>query len=145
MLNTTRTTGKKSAIERVDRKKYAALLAETLPEVIESEKENDRLLAIAEKLIDKGEAISPEEIKLLKLLSHLIQEFEQSYYKPEDATPRYVLIELMAANSYKQIDLLPVFGSKGITSEVINGKRAISKANAKALGKLFKVPADLFL
>ena len=145
MLNTTRTSGKSSARVRINRRKYAALLAEALPEVIENEKENDRLLAIAEKLIDKGEAISPEEIKLLKLLSRLIQEFEQRYYKPDDATPQDVLIELMAANNYKQSDLLPVFGSKGITSEVVNGKREISKANAKALGIFFNVPADLFL
>jgi HTH-type transcriptional regulator/antitoxin HigA len=145
MLNTIRASGRNSASVRIDRGKYAALLAEALPEVIENEKQNDRMLAIAEKLIDKGGAISPEEVKLLRLLSRLIQEFEQQYYKPDDATPREILIELMAANNYRQSDLVPIFGSKGITSEVINGKREISKANAKALGKFFHVPADLFL
>ena len=44
-----------------------------------------------------------------------------------------------------QIDLLPVFRSKGIASEVINGKRAISKAHTRALATLFNVSADLFL
>jgi antitoxin component HigA of HigAB toxin-antitoxin module len=42
-------------------------------------------------------------------------------------------------------DLLEVFGSRGIASEVANGKRAISKAQAKKLAELFHVPADLFL
>jgi HTH-type transcriptional regulator/antitoxin HigA len=41
--------------------------------------------------------------------------------------------------------LLDVFGSRGIASEVVNGKRAISKAQAKKLAALFHVPADLFL
>jgi HTH-type transcriptional regulator / antitoxin HigA len=42
-------------------------------------------------------------------------------------------------------DLLEVFGSRGIASEVANGKRAISKAQAKKLAELFHVRADLFL
>jgi len=43
---------------------------------IKTEDENERMLAIVEKLMDKGEAISPEEEKLLKLLARLIEDFE---------------------------------------------------------------------
>ncbi len=32
---------------------------------------------------------------------------------------------------------MPVFGSSGVASEVINGKRAISKAPAKKLAEFF--------
>jgi HTH-type transcriptional regulator / antitoxin HigA len=39
---------------------------------------------------------------------------------------------------------LPVFGSQGIVSEVLSGKRSISKAQAKALGEFFKVSPTLF-
>ena len=42
-------------------------------------------------------------------------------------------------------DLLEVFGSRGVASEVVNGKRAISKAQARKLAAIFHVPADLFL
>jgi len=45
----------------------------------------------------------------------------------------------------RQRDLLDVFGSRGIASEVVSGKRAISKAQAKKLAEVFHVPADLFL
>ncbi len=38
-----------------------------------------------------------------------------------------------------------LFGSKGITSEVANGKRSISKAQAKKLAAFFHVSAELFL
>jgi len=37
--------------------------------IFETEEENDRMLKVIEKLIDKGEALSPEEEKLLKLLT----------------------------------------------------------------------------
>jgi HTH-type transcriptional regulator / antitoxin HigA len=45
----------------------------------------------------------------------------------------------------KQKDLVPLFGSQGIASEVLNGKRSISKSQAKALGDFFHVSPALFL
>lgn len=116
-----------------------------MPVVIETEEENERMLAIVEKLMAKGEAISPEEEKLLKLLVALIQDFEELYYQPREASPLEVLHHLMEAREIKQSDLREVFGSKGIASEVLNGKRAISKTQARALAGYFNVPADLFI
>jgi HTH-type transcriptional regulator/antitoxin HigA len=51
----------------------------------------------------------------------------------------------MQARDLKQKDLVEVFGSKGITSEVINGKRSVSKNQSKALGEFFHVSPVLFL
>jgi HTH-type transcriptional regulator/antitoxin HigA len=51
----------------------------------------------------------------------------------------------MATNRLKQSDLLPVFGSKGRVSEVVNGKRDISKEQAKKLAAFFHVSAELFI
>jgi len=51
----------------------------------------------------------------------------------------------MEARNLTQKDLWKVFGSKGITSEVFHGKRAISKTHAKRLASFFDVSADLFI
>jgi len=59
--------------------------------IFETEEENDPLLKVIEKLMDKGEALSPEEEKLLKLLTKLVEDFERQYYKPRDASPLEVL------------------------------------------------------
>jgi HTH-type transcriptional regulator/antitoxin HigA len=45
----------------------------------------------------------------------------------------------------RQAYLAPIFGSSGRVSEVVNGKRGISKAQAKALGEFFKVSPELFI
>ncbi len=45
------------------------------------------MLAIVEKLMEKGENLSPEEEKLLKLLAKLIEDFEERYYNPPQASP----------------------------------------------------------
>jgi antitoxin component HigA of HigAB toxin-antitoxin module len=41
--------------------------------------------------------------------------------------------------------LAPLFGGRSRISDVLSGKREISKAQAKALSAFFKVPADLFI
>ena len=133
------------AVRKIDQARYKRLLSRTMPVVIETEAENDRMLAEVEKLMKKGEGLSPEEEKLLKLLSRLIEDFEQSHYYPREASPLEVLHHLMEASEVKQRQLWEVFGSKGIASEVLNGKRAISKTQAKALANYFHVPADLFI
>lgn len=91
----------------------------------------------------KGDEISKEEEALLDLLTLLIETFERKHYKK--STPRAILNELIAANHLKQSDLLPIFGSKGRVPEVVNGKREISKEQAKRLANFFHVSADLFI
>lgn len=51
----------------------------------------------------------------------------------------------MEDRGLRQIDLAPLFGVRSRVSDVLAGKRDISKAQAKALSALFKVPADLFI
>ena len=93
----------------------------------------------------KGERLTPEEGELLGLLSKLISDFEEEFYQPEYAAPHEVLQELMEARGIEQKHLWELFGSKGRTSEAINGKRPISKTQAKALAEYFHVSADLFI
>jgi HTH-type transcriptional regulator / antitoxin HigA len=133
------------AIHKINEARYRRLLSRTLPVVIETEEENERMLAIVEKLMDKGENVSPEEDKLLKLLAKLVEDFEKRYYQPKDATPLEVLQHLMESREIKQSHLWEVFGSKGIASEVLSGKRGISKTHARALAHYFHVSADLFI
>ena len=123
---------------------YAQLLAATQPKAIETEAENEFYLAEVTKLMQLGETLSPAQERLLKLLVNLIESFESQHYQLKSATPLEILTELMGDRGLKQKDLLPVFGSQGVASEVLNGKRGISKAAAKALGEFFKVSPSLF-
>ena len=134
-----------TSVRRIDPVRYRRLLSRTMPVVIETEEENARMLASVEKLMQKGEKLSAEEEKLLKLLTRLIQDFEEKLYRPSEATPLEVLNHLMEARGVKQSQLWEVFGSKGIASEVLNGKRGISKTHARALANYFHVRAELFI
>jgi HTH-type transcriptional regulator / antitoxin HigA len=125
-------------------KEYAELLVALQPKVIETEEENEFYLAEVTKLMRLGDAISPAQERLLKLLVNLIESFEDRHYQLKAATPLEILTELVSDRGLKQKDLLPVFGSQGVASEVLNGKRGISKAHAKALGEFFKVSPSIF-
>lgn len=125
--------------------KYAALLTTTLPKVIENEDELKRIEGLIDELLKKGDNLSPEEEKLLELLSFLVEEYEDEHYPFPEVPPNEVLKFLIDENNLKQSDLLHIFGSSGIASEVVNGKRSISKAQAKKLAEYFKVSVELFI
>lgn len=132
---------KKATTER-----YAELLASVLPKPIENEAENERALEVVNDLMSKGEnKLTPEERWLLRLLVRLIEDFEEKAYPIEEAPPRAVLKTLMEDRELKQADLAPLFGGRSRVSDVLAGKREISKSQAKALAAYFKVSADLFI
>jgi HTH-type transcriptional regulator/antitoxin HigA len=132
--------------KKLNSKKYGELLAETLPRIIRTEQENERMLAKAWELMKKGEKnLTAEELELLDVLSTLIERFEEERYPIPDAPPRRVLRTLMEDRGLRQKDLLGIFGSSGTVSEVLSGKRGISKSQAKKLAEFFHVSAEVFM
>ena len=122
---------------------YSKLLAEIAPRAIETQEEYDRLLAVAERLTF-AKNLTPEERALYKLLVTLIEVYETENY-PIESEPHEILQHIMESSGTRQADLVGIIGSSGVVSEVVNGKRAISKAQAKALGDYFKISPSLFI
>lgn len=135
------------AIKRkLDTRKYGQLLAETLPRPIETEAEYERALKVINRLMSKPEnQLPPEEDVLLELLAQLVERYEERHYPIPEATPHAVIQFLMEDRGLQHKDLMPVLGSRGVTSEVINGKRKPSKTQIKALAEFFKLPPELFI
>jgi HTH-type transcriptional regulator / antitoxin HigA len=129
----------------LNKEEYIKLLSETVPRIIDTEIEHKRLLNEVDKLMDLGENLTDEQAEVLQLLVTLIEQYENKVYQMKAVTPLDILHELMSVRQLKQKDIVEIFGSKGITSEVINGKRSISKNQAKALGDFFHVSYTLFL
>lgn len=123
---------------------YGQLLAKSQPKPILNEEDYSVAIAEVEALMSQ-EKLSLEEETLLDLWALLIEEYEGKYYQIPQATPQDVLLHLIEVRELKQADLVGVIGSKGVVSEVVNGKRAISKAQAKALGEFFNVNPSVFI
>jgi HTH-type transcriptional regulator/antitoxin HigA len=126
------------------RSEYASLLTSTLPTVIRSEAENERHIAMLEELDRKGNRMSAAERRMAELLTLLIEDFEERHYTLKAASPVEVLNELMLANNLKQKDLLDVFGTPSIASEVLSGKRKLNADHIRKLSRRFRVSPEVF-
>lgn len=135
----------------IDRDNYLKLLnqRQIIPKIIESDTEYEKYLAAAEQLIGKKNNRSPEETILFRLLVKLIEDYEEKQFSLEDwrdRTPAEILQHLLESSGTKQADLVGVVSSsKGLISAIVNGKRSISKEQAKKLGEYFNVSPSLFI
>jgi|SRR5437016_7480991 len=125
----------------INEKTYGQLLRRTLPHVIHSTDEYERLTAALMELDERANP-SPEEKELAELLTMLIEEFEARRYPIRKASPVQVLRHLMEARNLTQKGPL---GDFWIERNCVRGKRSISKTQAKKLASFFNVTADLFI
>jgi HTH-type transcriptional regulator / antitoxin HigA len=122
---------------------YINLLADFVPEVIDSEAEYDRALALAERLIANRNS-SNEESKFLALIVTLIEDYENKHYPMGDVTPHAALLHLMEYSGTSQVDLIGTIGSEDVVAKIVNGKE-ITQVQAQALAAYFQVSASLFI
>ena len=129
----------------LDECQYRKLLDLILPVAIRTEEEHHRLLAAAAAVLEKpDDEISEEEGRLLEMLSILIEEYENRAHPLPTAKPHKMLAYLLEEKNMKPSDLSTVF-PKSSVSEILSGKRGISKVQARQLAEFFCLPADLFL
>jgi HTH-type transcriptional regulator / antitoxin HigA len=123
---------------------YAELLAKSLPRPIRTETEHAQLTASLIAL-DERDDLSPEEDALAEVLTLLIEDYEEKHHPLPHVSPSASLNALMEERGLKHKDIWPVLGNKGAATEVLSGRRSISKAQAKRLAEFFHVPIDLFI
>jgi HTH-type transcriptional regulator/antitoxin HigA len=126
------------------RSEYASLLTNTLPALIRSETENERYIALLEEFDRKGSRMSAAERRMAELLTLLIEDFEERHYALKAASAVDVLKELMLANKLKQKDLVDIFATPSIVSEVLRGKRQLTTEHIRRLSWRFHVSPEVF-
>jgi len=128
----------------IDDSAYAELLAKSLPRPIRDDREHERLTSLLLEL-DEREDLSPEEEALAEVLTLLVEDYEEKRYPLPRVSPHESLKALMEDRGLKHKDIWPVMGNKGTATEVLAGRRSISKAQAKRLAEFFRVPVELFI
>jgi len=127
-----------------DENTYRNLLIEVIPVAIETEEEYERILKVVEELTFKKNRTT-EEKALHKLLVILVEAYKTENYPIEESAPHSILQHIMESSGTRETDLVGIIGSNDEVSDIINGKRAINKVQAKALSKYFKVSPSLFI
>jgi HTH-type transcriptional regulator / antitoxin HigA len=113
------------------------------PKVIKTTVEHERALARIEELFTaKPGTPDGDELELLLLL---VETYEAKEYPIDLPDPIEAIRFRMEQAKLKQKDLIPIFGSKGKVSEVLNGKRELSLTMIRKLVSDLGIPAEVLL
>ena len=122
---------------------YTNLLAKVPPKVIRSEAKNEYYIE-ALYALEQKRSLTREEKEFSDLLTLLIEDFEERRYQLPRATPLQALAFLMEQRGLKQKDLVDIFGTRSVVSEVMSGKREFTKEQIRRLGQRFHVSPEVF-
>ena len=111
--------------------------------MIHGEEQNQLYIQQLEQLTGKA-TVSPAEEKLIALLTVLIEEYENKHHSVPTAGPLDIVRHLMEVHGLRQKDLVDVFGAESTVSDVLNGKRDITKEQIRRLSNRFHVSPAVF-
>jgi HTH-type transcriptional regulator/antitoxin HigA len=111
--------------------------------IIKSEKEYKAMLRRVEELMDAAPG-SPEEEEL-ELLGLLVETYEQEHYSIDLPDPVETIKFFMDQKGLCNADMVRYFGHISKVSEVLNGKRSLSKAMIRNLVGGLGIPAEILL
>jgi HTH-type transcriptional regulator / antitoxin HigA len=122
---------------------YGQLLSQTKPEVVYGDQQHQLYIQQLERLTGQAE-VTPAEEKLIHLLAVLVEDYEARNFPVPDAGPLAIVRHLMEAHRLRQKDLVDVFGTESIVSDVLNGKRDLTKEHIRRLSHRFHVSPSVF-
>jgi HTH-type transcriptional regulator/antitoxin HigA len=111
--------------------------------IIKTEAEYEAMLKRIEVLMDADPG-TPEEDEL-DLLSLLVEHYEEEQYPIGPPTPLGAIEFFMDQKGLTNADMVQYLGSPSKVSEVLNGKRALSKTMIRKLVEGLGIPADILL
>lgn len=129
-------------------KKYKALV-ERFPLIpIKNDEHLNAAHEMAQSLMLRSEALSEDESDYLEVLLNQIGNYEFKLHplNVSDLAPHELLQSFMEEHKMKQVEVQKILGvSSGVISELVSGKRELTKKHCVKLGQYFKVSPALFL
>lgn len=122
---------------------YDALIARFVPRAIHGEQDYEEALAVIEGLLAKPE-LHPSEREYLALITQLLAAYEAVHDPIADVSGVEMLRFLMTQHNLKQKDLVDIFKTPSILSEVLSGKRELNKSHIEGLARRFNVSPAVF-
>ncbi|WP_345813816.1 transcriptional regulator [Paraburkholderia sp. PREW-6R] len=124
---------------------WVALQSQLPIKPIRTEEDYQQMVQIANSLSDHLNGKGDDPLAdLFAILTDLIERWEVQNVKVPKAEPREVLRYLLETNNLKQKDLIGI-ASPTVVSDILAGRRAISKKVAKALAVRFHTDVSAFL
>lgn len=122
---------------------YLVLLHKFPPRPIRNDKELEATQEVVNSLLDKP-SLTAEERDYLNVLGTLIYDYERTLDPIIDVHGVELLKFLLEADNLRQKDLVPIFKTESIVSEVLNGKRDLTARHIQELADFFQISPALF-
>lgn len=123
---------------------YISLLQRFAPRPIRSESQLEEVQDVIDSLLDRSD-LTPEEKDYLNVLGTLVYEYEQTLEPLPDIYGVELLKVLIEERSLKQKDLVPIFRTESIISDVLHGRRQLTTRHIQELARFFHIsPASFF-
>jgi len=113
--------------------------------VIKTEENYDAAINELERLIDLHPVPGSSEADQLEVLSILIGEYEEQNFSFDIPDPVSAIEFVMDQRNLKRDDLIPYLGSRARVSEILSGKRELSKNMMRKLHNELGIPAEILL
>lgn len=125
---------------------YTALVSEFPLRPLRTKADFRRAAAMLDRLATAAEgSLSRGEQDYFETLTLLVEDYDRRHRPAEpEPDPITVLKHLMDENDMTVSDLGQLLGSKGNASEILSGKRSLSKAHMATLARRFAVNVSLF-
>ncbi|NJN92256.1 MAG: transcriptional regulator [Leptolyngbyaceae cyanobacterium SL_5_14] len=122
---------------------YIELLQKFPPRPIRSEAELLVVQEVIDTLLDSGE-ITPEKQDYINVLGILVHEYEEKHVSIPDLSGVELLKALIDEFELKQKDLVPIFKTESIVSEILSGQRRFTVEHIEKLAVFFNVSPSAF-
>ncbi len=96
-----------------------------------------------DSLLDKGE-LTPDERDYLNVLGTLVYEYEQTLEPIPDIYGIELLKALIEEFELRQKDLVPIFKTESIVSDILHEKRQLTTEHIQKLADFFSVSPAVF-
>ncbi|MEO1689968.1 MAG: transcriptional regulator [Cyanobacteria bacterium J06631_6] len=123
---------------------YIQLLQQFPPRPISNDEELEATQAVIDKLLDLPQ-LSQDESDYLNVLGMLVFDYEQKGEPIPDIYGVELLKVLLAERQLRQKDLVPVFKTESIVSDILNGKRQLTVRHIQELAHFFNLSPAVFL
>ena len=135
-------TGRKT--RGTDRAAYQALVASFAPRPIHHQNQLTETMARIDELLTKSRRTAAEDDYLV-LLSDVVEEWESKRGDIPEVHGVDLVKALLDDRNLRQHDLVGIFGTDSIVSEVLSGKRELQRKHIEQLARFFRVsPAAFF-
>jgi HTH-type transcriptional regulator / antitoxin HigA len=124
--------------------KYIQLLQKFPPRTITNDQQLEATQEVIDSLLDRTE-LTPEESDYLNVLGTLVFDYEQKNETIADIYGVELLKVLIAERNLRQKDLISVFKTESIVSDILNGKRQLTIRHIQELAQFFNLSPAVFL